>query len=132
MNSSLGLTRSDLVVVGQVSIITERLLPEVRRRRMALPPAHGERGRCRGCRGISRERGMRDASRARARVNAHDFKDMHVLHRCPFARQLIARLLIIDFARRLVSRSNFALNHTCDKPPRKISMEKMLQKQNSV
>lgn len=46
---------------------------------------------------------------ARARVNAYDLKDMHVLRRSPFTRQSIARLLIIDFARCLVSRSNFAL-----------------------
>lgn len=41
MNSSLGLARSDFVVVGQVSIITERLLPEVRRWCTALPLIHG-------------------------------------------------------------------------------------------
>jgi len=41
---------------------------------------------------------------ARARVNAHYLKDMYVLRRSPFTRRPIARLLI-DFARRLVSRS---------------------------
>lgn len=87
MNSNLGLARSDLVVVGQVSIITERLLPEVRRRCTALPLAHGG-GRQTVV--THRSRAWHARCIARARVNAHDLKDMHVLRRSPFTRRPIS------------------------------------------